>query len=246
MGGYIMQLQNYSVNDGEGIRTTVFLAGCPLRCMWCSNPEGQTLQNPMTRYVETQESLREIKKQMVFYRHSGGGVTFSGGEATVQTEFLRELSEEIYDLAIPMAIETCGAFLFDEVKDILEKMDLIFYDLKHMDGERHRYFTGESNQRILENAARVHGLGIPMVVRIPVICGANADEENIRAAISFLRQTCAGAKLEFLPYHTLGEEKYRQLERELPPAEFSRPSDGQLKRWRQMAENAGIETVSYR
>ena len=82
MGGYIMQLQNYSVNDGEGIRTNVFLAGCPLRCLWCSNPEGQTIRNPMTRYMETEEIIEQVKKQMIFYRNSGGGVTFSGGEAT--------------------------------------------------------------------------------------------------------------------------------------------------------------------
>ncbi|MFQ8897362.1 MAG: 4Fe-4S cluster-binding domain-containing protein [[Clostridium] scindens] len=88
MGGYIMQLQNYSVNDGEGIRTNVFLAGCPLRCLWCSNPEGQTIRNPMTRYMETEEIIEQVKKQMIFYRNSGGGVTFSGGEATVQAEFL--------------------------------------------------------------------------------------------------------------------------------------------------------------
>ena len=87
MGGYIMQIQNYSVNDGEGIRTTIFLAGCPLRCMWCANPEGQTLRNPMTRYVRTAEILAAVRRQMIFYRKSGGGVTFSGGEATVQTEF---------------------------------------------------------------------------------------------------------------------------------------------------------------
>ena len=73
MGGYIMQLQNFSVNDGEGIRTTVFLAGCPLRCAWCSNPEGQTMQNPMTRWAETEEILQEIRRQAIFYRHSGGG-----------------------------------------------------------------------------------------------------------------------------------------------------------------------------
>ena len=98
MGGYIMQLQNYSVNDGEGIRTNVFLAGCPLRCLWCSNPEGQTIRNPMTRYMETEEIIEQVKKQMIFYRNSGGGVTFSGGEATVQAEFLRELAGAFYDM----------------------------------------------------------------------------------------------------------------------------------------------------
>ena len=79
MGGYIMQLQNYSVNDGDGIRTVIFLAGCPLRCAWCANPEGQTLQNPMTRWAETEEILAEVRRQEIFYRASGGGVTFSGG-----------------------------------------------------------------------------------------------------------------------------------------------------------------------
>ena len=76
MGGYIMQLQHFSVNDGEGIRTIVFMAGCPLRCAWCSNPEGQTLRNPMTHWVETEEILRELRHQAIFYRQSGGGVTF--------------------------------------------------------------------------------------------------------------------------------------------------------------------------
>jgi hypothetical protein len=246
MGGYIMQIQNYSVNDGEGIRTTIFLAGCPLRCMWCANPEGQTLRNPMTRYVRTAEILTAVRRQMIFYRKSGGGVTFSGGEATVQTEFLRELAGEIYDMAVPMAIETCGEFSFEEIRDILEKMDQIFYDIKLTDRERHRYFTGKDNDRILENAKRVYGLGIPMVIRMPVLLGVNGDEKSIRELIGFLAQNCPMAKLEFLPYHTLGEEKYRQLGRELPPEEFQRPSDKDIETWCEMAEQAGIETVSYR
>ena len=83
MGGYLMQLQNFSVNDGEGIRTIVFMAGCPLRCAWCANPEGQTCRNAMTHYAAAEDVLREIRRQSMFYRYSGGGVTFSGGAAGV-------------------------------------------------------------------------------------------------------------------------------------------------------------------
>ena len=105
--GYIMQLQNMSVNDGEGIRTNIFLAGCPMQCPWCSNPEGQSLLNPMTSMTTTTEVMKFIKKQMLFYRYSGGGVTFSGGEATQQVEFLRSLTTACYDQGISMAIEIC-------------------------------------------------------------------------------------------------------------------------------------------
>ena len=88
------------------------MAGCPLRCAWCSNPEGQTMRNPMTRYVETEEVLSELRHQAIFYRQSGGGVTFSGGEATAQPEFLREMVDELYDEGFSLAIETCGQFRF--------------------------------------------------------------------------------------------------------------------------------------
>ena len=97
MGGYITQIQHCSVNDGEGIRTLIFLAGCPLRCAWCANPEGQTRENPMTRWMETEEVLQAVRRQAIFYRFSGGGVTFSGGEATAQGEFFQELTQRLYD-----------------------------------------------------------------------------------------------------------------------------------------------------
>lgn len=187
MGGYIMQLQHFSVNDGEGIRTIVFMAGCPLRCAWCSNPEGQTMRNPMTRYVETEEVLSELRHQAIFYRQSGGGVTFSGGEATAQPEFLREMVDELYDEGFSLAIETCGQFDFDTVEPVLRKMDTIFMDLKHIDPERHRFFTGVDNARILENIVRTDRLGVPMVVRIPSIIGVNCDDAAMEGAFKFFR-----------------------------------------------------------
>lgn len=246
LGGYMMQMQNFSVNDGDGIRTNIFLAGCPLRCKWCSNPEGQTLQNKMTRYITVEEVLSHIKKQMIFYRFSGGGVTFSGGEATVQTEFLRILVKELYDMGVNLALETCGYFEFDRVRDILEKMDLLFMDIKHMTDEEHSFFTGKKVSPILENIKKTAALGKQIVIRIPTIIGVNATDENIISTILFIKVNIPQAKLEFLPYHTFGVDKYKNLGMEPPNNAYKAPDEIQLSKWKGMAVSEGINVVSYR
>ena len=216
MGGYITQIQHCSVNDGEGIRTLIFLAGCPLRCAWCANPEGQTRENPMTRWMETEEVLQAVRRQAIFYRFSGGGVTFSGGEATAQGEFFQELTQRL------------------------------FMDLKHPDPMAHRRFTGLDNRLVLENLRRTAQLGPPLVVRIPVILGVNGTDETMAACFRLLGQLAPRAALELLPYHRLGEEKYRQLGRPVPSPAFGIPSQDQLDHWRAMAQAMGRLVVSYR
>ncbi len=234
MGGYIMQLQNFSVNDGDGIRTVIFLAGCPLRCAWCANPEGQTLQNPMTRWAETEEILAEVRRQEIFYQASGGGVTFSGGEATAQPDFLAELTDALYDEGVSLAIETCGWFDFDRLAPVLAKMDRIFMDLKLLDPVRHRRYTGADNRLILENLARTARLGIPMTVRIPVILGVNGSKETWRRrSVSAPALPRRHAGTAALPRY--GRGQYRRLGLALPDAAFGTPTPCQLERWRQMA-----------
>lgn len=246
MGGYIMQMQNFSVNDGEGIRTIIFMAGCPLSCAWCANPEGQTLKNPMTHWVETEEVIKEIRHQYLFYRYSGGGVTFSGGEATMQLGFLKEMVDVLYDEGFNLAIETCGQFVFEEVEPVLRKMDLIFMDLKLMNSEKHKQFTGVDNSQILENLVRTSRLGVPMVVRIPVINGVNGDDENMEKTFAFLRANKMDVGLEFLPYHRYGEGKYKSLGLDLPSESFTIPTEDQLAHWSEMAKQYGINVVSYK
>ncbi|MGI6205784.1 MAG: radical SAM protein [Anaerovoracaceae bacterium] len=246
MGGYIMQLQNMSVNDGSGIRTIVFMAGCPLRCAWCSNPEGQTTDNIMVHYAETQDILKEIDRQSVFFRFSGGGVTFSGGEATAQPAFLNELSEVLYDRGFDLAIETCGLFDWEAVEPALGRMSTVFMDLKHPDSAEHRRLTGAGNELILENMARASKLQTELVVRIPAVAGANADDETMEAAFELIKKTAPDAEVELLPYHEYGLDKYRKLGRELPPEEFSTPPDEDIERWLSMAEKAGLRTVSFK
>jgi len=244
--GYIMQVQNMSVNDGEGIRTNIFLAGCPMHCPWCSNPEGQSLVNPMTSLATTAEVMKFIKKQMLFYRYSGGGVTFSGGEATLQTEFLRSLATACYDQGISMAIETCGAFDFALVKDVLANMDTIFMDIKHMNPAKHKQWTGCELPPILENIRVVDKLPGNLIIRVPLIVGVNADRENLTATLNFLHENLSKPQIEFLPYHTYGEEKYRQLGKTLPSVNFRAPTQRQRNFAEALACELGVEVVSYR
>ena len=246
MGGYIMQIQHFSVNDGEGIRTNLFLAGCPLRCPWCANPEGQTLCNPMTRWAETEEILQEVRRQAIFYRFSGGGVTFTGGEATAQPEFLAELADTLYDEGYSLALESCGWFDFHRLRPTLEKMDLIFLDLKHPDPEEHRRLTGQDNGLILENMEKTARQGIPLVVRIPVILGINGTDDVLAKAFALIRKKAPGASLELLPYHRFGEEKYKELGLPLPDPAFGIPTREQMARWEDQAKAMGISVVSYR
>lgn len=244
--GYIMQLQNMSVNDGDGIRTNIFLAGCPMSCPWCSNPEGQTLINPMTQIVSVEEIVQLIKRQILFYNYSGGGVTFSGGEATLQTKFLRSLVNIFYDMGISLALETCGAFNFSSVKDILTKMDTIFIDIKHMNPAKHKKLTGYALNPILENICAMDMLPGDLVVRVPLIVGVNAEQRNLEATLKFLRNNLLKPKIEFLPYHKYGEEKYRQLGRPLPDVNFSTPTEQEQTLAVKLACAFGVEVVSYR
>lgn len=272
--GYVMQIQNFSVNDGEGIRTTIFLAGCPLRCLWCCNPE-HTYSFTEEHHMTVNAVYDRVKRQSVFFRSNPissnirGGITFSGGEATVQSAFLRALTEHFYDLGYSLSLETCGDFEWEEVSDILAKMDLIFFDLKVMDPCLHKLFTDRDNNRILHNFRQLAGTGVPLVARIPLIVGVNAFAENISAACSFLADSAPHAKLEFLPYHTLALDKYHSLNLPVPdsryetlrqtmqgtdtlPSWFSfadhpdTPSEDVIDHCKEIARRYGIETVSYR
>lgn len=244
--GNFMEPQNFSVNDGDGIRTIIFFAGCPLRCKWCANPEGLYIDNNLVCKYSVEQLLKIIERQEIFYRYSGGGVTFSGGEATLQQSVLRELVNKLYDRGINLAVETSGYFEFEEVKDILEKMDLVFIDLKHMDDMKHKMFTGVSNEKILSNIKRLNEVNDNVVVRVPLIVGVNADEYNIINTAKFVKDNIIYPKIELLPYHSLGDEKYEVLGIEKPSRDFKRPSVELVKELSQLIEAEGVEVVSYK
>ena len=319
-----MQIQPFSVNDGEGIRTNIFMAGCPLRCRWCSNPEGfeqkpligwysrrcigcgacaavcpqgigidigaaqvintdilqdgsegkrgtikgfdkcnscglcvdvcpEEARTHMVTRMDADDVIREVLKHRLFYSYSGGGVTFSGGEATSQPEFLDYVSRELYDSGISIDLESCGFFDFDSVRPSLERMDLIFMDLKHMDSEIHKQHTGVSNKLILENISRLgtlkhpDGSGSPeLVIRIPVIGGVNNSEENIAASAAYVHSVLPGAKMELLPYHSLGRIKYEAIGMPFEQDEFYTPGKDEMKKLRSTVAAQGVEIADYR
>jgi len=227
--GKIIQLQKLSVDDGAGIRTVIFMAGCPLRCRWCSNPESWDMSAELAVPVSVYDVVKQIERDDVFFRYSGGGVTFSGGEPTFQTEFLRSLALEFEKRGVSMWIETCGYFDFDRVRDIFKKMEHVFYDIKLMDSAKHEEYTGVGNSLILKNAALLHELGIPITVRMPAVKGVNFTEENLAATSRFMKENLPGADIEFLPYHDLGKEKYEALGLMSSYSEFTAPNKRELE-----------------
>ena len=272
--GLIFNIQKFSVHDGEGIRTLVFLKGCPLRCLWCSNPESQSgkpehafnpqrcltaalcgrclkacktgaleLVNDMIMfdlrkckecfachevcpsgaqqvYGEERsvgEILDKVERDSVFYARSGGGMTLSGGEALFQHEFALALLRAAKKRRIDTAIETCGYYPYEYLQEACKSLNKLIIDIKSMDPEKHKLFTGVDNTRILENFRRVceEFSDLPILARTPVIPGFNDTEEEIQAIRDFIPQK-PNIQYELLAYHRMGQPKYMYLCRRYP------------------------------
>jgi pyruvate formate lyase activating enzyme len=173
--------------------------------------------------MATEEIIAAIERDAVFYRSSGGGVTFSGGEPFAQPERLRQLVRASAFLGIPTAVETSAYFAYLEVEEIIETIDAVYVDLKHIDDDNHRDLTGVSNRGILDNIRRMDGAGIALTIRVPLVKGLTDTAENIAGISEF----CAGLEnlngVELLPYHNFGRAKYKSLE--LPHDEEMRAPD---------------------
>ncbi len=266
MSGRVFDVQRFSLHDGPGIRTVVFLKGCPLRCDWCANPESQRAEPEiawfvgqcalcgrcaetcpreairvdegrvltdrrlctacgecaaacargarrlMGRDVAVAEVMAEVRRDAVFYRRSGGGVTFSGGEPLAQPEFLLECLRRCRRWGYHTAVETCGQARWEDLRAAAESTDLFLYDLKHLDSARHRELTGQGNEMVLRNLEQLLGLGAAVTVRVPVVPGANDDRESLSALAGFVARHRGIRKVELLPYHPLGLHKYEALD----------------------------------
>ena len=223
--GRIFDIQRYSVHDGPGIRTIVFLKGCMFRCLWCCNPEGQ-LYEPVTLSamhgkperlagadVTAGEVMETVLKDSVYYGRSGGGLTLSGGECLLQPEFALSLLRLAHEAGINTAVETTG-FASREVLDrLLPHIDHVLMDIKHMNPEKHKTFIGKDNEIVLQNARYIAEHAHHMVVRVPVIPTFNDTEEEIAAIARFANSLPGVRELHLLPYHRLGTDKYTALGR---------------------------------
>ena len=246
--GRIFDIQRFSIHDGPGIRTIVVLKGCYLRCRWCCNPESQEYDiQQMTmngatktvgRDVTVRELMHELEKDRMYYQRSGGGITLSGGEAMAQPDFAEALLRACHDYGFNTAIETTAFAEREVVARLLPHIDHVMMDIKHMDSVKHRAFTGQPNERILENAKYIATHAKHMVIRVPVVPTFNDTPAEIAAIARFAESLPEVHELHLLPYHRLGQDKYAGLGREYTLAHLTPPTSAQMQELKQAAESA--------
>lgn len=223
--GIVFDILEFAIHDGPGLRTTVFLKGCPLRCSWCHNPEGisavpQVMHSASgdrvvgTRYTPS-ELARLLNEQADIFRANEGGVTFSGGEPLQQARFVAETIELLQDLHV--AIETSGQGREAALLRLARLSDLVFYDLKLIDAVQHMQFTGRDNSRIRANLRLLANVGVPFIVRVPLIPGVTDTEDNLTGIAREVRGLPNLVGVELLPYNRAAGGKYRSVDMEWKP-----------------------------
>lgn len=248
--GRIFNIQRFSLHDGPGVRTIVFLKGCPLRCAWCCNPESQSFEIEQINTAgilktvgedrTAGEILDEVERDRVYYRRSdGGGLTLSGGECLVQHEFSLALLALAKERGISTAIETTGFAKAETIKKLLPYVDTVLMDIKHMNGEKHREFTTQDNALILENAKLIAKEAKRMVVRVPVVPTFNDKEDEIRAIAKFAYDIGV-MELHLLPYHRIGSDKYAGLGRKYKMEHIRPPEKEKMEKLLKVAEEFGL------
>ncbi|MBW1819944.1 MAG: glycyl-radical enzyme activating protein [Deltaproteobacteria bacterium] len=293
--GLVFNIQRFSIHDGPGIRTTVFMKGCPLNCLWCSNPESQRFTpdlivrdinckgcgacvevcplgavtltakkgrkidwercdqcllcvdaciygslNACGAHMDVDEVLDEVLRDDAFYRNSGGGITVSGGEALSQPDFVRRLLKISRQKGLHTTLDTTGSVAWEDMERVLPYVDLILWDIKHLDTHVHKQATGVGNELILENIDRAAGLGKRIWLRMPLIAGFNDDPEHI-AEITALAIKVGAEKISLLPYHEGGVSKSEQLGRPYPFPQGKTPSDEHIAYLKEIIEGEGIK-----
>ena len=286
--GCIFNIQRFSLHDGEGIRSLIFMKGCPLRCLWCSNPESQqgtpeiglrkaqcihregcdlcvkscpegavrasgeaveidrdrcTRCGACAEACPTQaiqvigenrtleEILETIEKDSAYYWRSGGGVTIGGGEPLFQSDFVLRILEACKERGFDTAVETAGHGPFPDLDKLAAYTDNVYYDVKHMDAEKHKDYTGVTNELILDNLEKLgrHRPDLPIIARTPVVPGFNNTPADILAIERFLRDIPGVRGYELLAYHAFGAPKYEQLGRHYALLDLERPEPKDLE-----------------
>ena len=233
-------MQRYSIHDGNGIRTIVFLKGCVLRCRWCCNPESQeyAIQTMLVqgepkiigRDVTVQDVMEKVERDRPYYRRTGGGMTLSGGESLCQPDFAEALLRAAKERGINTAMESMGCAKWEVIERILPWLDQYLLDIKHMNPAKHKEYTGRSNELMLENARKIAASGkTELSIRIPVIPGFNDTPEEIRAIAAYTRELQNVRRLHLLPYHRLGQDKYAGLGREYLMGDVEPPTNTRMQ-----------------
>ena len=260
--GIVFDIIKYSVHDGPGIRTTVFLKGCPLDCIWCHNPESKKLEPETTtkitrnkvlklsysetkdvvgREITVDEIMIEVLKDRMFYEQSGGGVTFSGGEPLMQPKFLKALLIKCKEHDIHTAVDTSGYSSKEAFESIISYTDLFLFDLKLMDEEEHKKYTGVSNKLILRNLTFLSGAAKKIRIRIPLIPEITDTENNINQIAELLSKLKNIYNVDLLPYNELSESKNKKFSSKAQLENLKIQSDESLDKIKKTFEPLGVE-----
>ncbi len=293
--GLIFDIKRYAINDGPGIRTTIFLKGCPLSCKCCHNPESQSnhvqklyteskcigarecvevcpnealtltpngivtdtdacklcgkcAEVCPTKAIEmsgtlynTAEIVEIIERERIHHDHSGGGVTFSGGEPLLFSGFLIEMLDACGEKGIHRTVDTSGFADTKVLLNVAKRTDHFLYDIKHMDNEKHKEFTGVGNELILKNLRILAETGATVDIRIPLIENVNADEENLRATAVFVAALPGKIPVSLLPYHDIAVNKYKKLGMPYDEGEMKEPDPEKQNRAIELFAEYGVE-----
>lgn len=249
--GRIFDIQKFSIHDGPGIRTIIFLKGCPLRCRWCCNPEGQTYDivemkmpdgkiKTIGQDITVAELMDKIMMDMPYYRRSGGGVTLSGGEVLTQSDFAAAILRACKENGVNTAIESTAFAKYENIQKLLPYLDVYLMDIKHINSDKHFEFTGVKNEIILENAKRLAKDARKLIIRVPVIPTFNDTPEEIRDIARFTKSLLTVNELHLLPYHRLGSDKYSWLGRDYLAKDFELPNKEKMQRLLEVVKAEGL------
>lgn len=237
-----------SLDDGPGIRTTVFVKGCPLHCLWCHNPECVDREGTVQFHGyfkkaflyqdEAEELCKRLQRDRPLYEATGGGVTISGGEPLLYPEAVSRIGTILKREGISLAVDTCGFVPWQNFEQVLPVTELVLYDLKAAGEQRHRELTGKSNVLIWENFHRLLEEGTELLIRIPVIGGANENE--LMELVGKIPARANIKAVEFLPYHRYGVGKYEKLGKVYRGAAFWTPTKEYFREVVGLLEDKGI------
>lgn len=296
--GIVTNIQRCSTEDGPGIRTTVFLKGCPMKCLWCHNietidpestlvwyavkcigaqscvracPEGALELTPdglqidrekcvvcgdcedacpagalkvMGKVWSSEELVQELLRDKVFFETSNGGITLSGGEATYQAEFAIQVAQGLQSQNVHVALDTCGYCSENTMRDFLAHVDMILYDLKTMDPDKHKEYTGVPIDRVLSNALIVAESRKPVWIRTPVIPGHTDDEKNIKAIARFILDNMPTVeRYDLLAFNRMCIDKYALFDFEYPLKDYDLMTRDRMEKLARIAHEEGLENV---
>jgi pyruvate formate lyase activating enzyme len=243
--GMIFDIKEFAIHDGPGIRTTIFLKGCPLNCSWCHNPEGKS-RHPQIMRTEaserwvgkeytSEELAKRLNSQAEIFKLNGGGVTFSGGEPLMQAEFVAEVIDRLDNIHV--LIDTSGYGNRNNFLQLISIADMAYFDLKIIDPDLFREYTGGNIDVVLENLRILSDAQVPFVIRVPLVPGVTDPDNNLSSIVKTIKGLPGLIRLDLLPYNRLAGAKYKATGMDFHPkfdeaAELNIP----LK----ICENSGI------